>query len=70
MQQLKTGSNWYRLRRVREVGKQDNGIESKANVSTTNVKSEKISRQEEGARIINAAFANAPVMDGEFAMVA
>lgn len=44
---------------IRYLGDQNNDSEFKANMSTTNVKSTKISRQEEGARIINACFANA-----------
>ncbi|MEY4333741.1 MAG: hypothetical protein RLZZ196_2484 [Bacteroidota bacterium] len=38
---------------------QNNGVEFKANTLTINAKSEKIARQEEGARIINMCFANA-----------
>ena len=48
---------------VRRIGVQNNDSEFKANMSTTNVKSTKISRQNDGAMIINMAFANAPEME-------
>jgi hypothetical protein len=41
------------------MGKQNNGVEFKANTLTTNANTTSISRQEEGARIINMCFANA-----------
>ena len=42
-------------------GETDNTSESKANMVTINANTTSISRQEEGARIINMCFANAPV---------
>ncbi len=53
-----TGS---RLNRVSNRGATGNDSEPKANISTINVNTLSVARQEEGARIINMCFANAPV---------
>jgi len=54
---------------VSKSGETDNDNESKANVSTIKATSEKIARQNEGDRIINACFANdlVELYDGSFA---
>lgn len=44
------------------MGKQDNGSESKANIPKTNVAKTATDRQNEGARVINMCFENAPAL--------